>query len=147
MTVEIALSVVLLSTAGLLLHSFWNSMQSNPGFNPNQLMVARIWIPFPNNPEANHYRTAPPIAAMSHEVLRLARNSQACRKQRWEATTVCSLVNNTRRQIPFSLPQQPDSSQKQRTTETALGEPRISSTSWEFRYCVGVGLRRQLPTK
>jgi predicted permease len=71
--VEIALSVVLLSAAGLLLHSFWNFMQSNPGFNPNQLMVARIWIPFPNNPEANHYRTVPPIAAMSHEVLRLAR--------------------------------------------------------------------------
>ena len=60
--VEIAVSVVLLSAAGLLLHSFWNSMQSNPGFNPNQLMVARIWIPFPNNPQANRCQRSPETA-------------------------------------------------------------------------------------
>ncbi|MGD0365476.1 MAG: ABC transporter permease, partial [Bryobacteraceae bacterium] len=43
---EIALSVVLLSGAGLLVHSFWNTLRANPGFDPNGLIVARIWIPF-----------------------------------------------------------------------------------------------------
>jgi len=121
--VEIALSVVLLSAAGLLLHSFWNSMQSNPGFNPNQLMVARIWIPFPNNPEANHYRTAPPIAAMSHEVLRLARELPGVQEAAMGGDNSVPLVNNTRRPAPFSLPDEPDSSQKQPTAETARVSP------------------------
>src|SRR5262249_20519627 len=98
--VEIALSVVLLSAAGLLLHSFYNSMQSNPGFNPNQLMVARIWIPFPNNPQANHYRTVPPIAAMSHEVLRRARELPGVQEAAMGGNNSVPLVSNTRRQTP-----------------------------------------------
>ncbi len=121
--VEIALSVVLLSAAGLLLHSFWNSMQSNPGCNPNQLMVARIRIPFPNNPAANPYRTAPPITAMSHEVLRLARELPGVQEAAMGGDNSVPLVNSTQKQILFSLPDEPDSSQKQRTTETALVNP------------------------
>ncbi|HYL75066.1 MAG TPA: ABC transporter permease, partial [Bryobacteraceae bacterium] len=122
-TVEIALSVVLLSAAGLLLHSFWNSMQSNPGFNPNQLMVARIWIPFPNDPKANHYRTVPPIAAMSHEVLRRVREIPGVQEAAMGGNNSVPLVSNTRGQSPFSLPDEPDSSQKQRTAETTLVSP------------------------
>jgi predicted permease len=133
--VEIALSVVLLSAAGLLLHSFWNSMQSNPGFNPNQLMVARIWIPFPNNPQANRYRTVPPIAAMSHEVLRRARELPGVQDAAMGGNNSVPLVSNTRRQTPFSLPDDPDSSQKQRTTEDALVSP-------EYFHVLGIPLLR-----
>jgi predicted permease len=121
--VEIALSVVLLSAAGLLLHSFWNSMQSSPGFNPDRLMVARIWIPFPNNPEANRYRTVLPIAVMSHEVLRLARALPGVEEAAMGGNNSVPLVSNTRKQAPFSLPDEPDASRKQRTTETALVSP------------------------
>jgi len=133
--VEIALSVVLLSAAGLLLHSFWNSMQSNPGFNPNQLMVARIWIPFPNNPDANPYRTAPPIAAMSHEVLRRVRNIPGVEDAAMGGNNSVPLVSNTRKQTPFSLPDELDSSQKQRTTETAQVSP-------EYFHVLGIPLLR-----
>jgi len=133
--VEIAVSVVLLSAAGLLLHSFWNSMQSNPGFNPNQLMVARIWIPFPNNPQANRYRTVPPIAAMSHEVLRRARELPGVQEAAMGGNNSVPLVSNTQRQTPFSLPDEPDSSQKQRTTETTLVSP-------EYFHVLGVPLLR-----
>src|SRR5262249_41303340 len=133
--VEIAVSVVLLSAAGLLLHSFWNSMQSNPGFNPNQLMVARIWIPFPNNPQANRYRTVPPIAAMSHEVLRRARELPGVQEAAMGGNNSVPLVSNTQRQTPFSLPDEPDSSQKQRTTETVLVPP-------EYFHVLGVPLLR-----
>jgi predicted permease len=133
--VEIAVSVVLLSAAGLLLHSFWNSMQSNPGFNPNELMVARIWIPFPNNPQANRYRTVPPIAAMSHEVLRRARQLPGVQEAAMGGNNSVPLVSNTQRQTPFSLPDDADSSQKQRTTETALVSP-------EYFHVLGVPLLR-----
>jgi len=133
--VEVALSVVLLSAAGLLLHSFWNSMQSNPGFNPNQLMVARIWIPFPNNPQLNHYRTAPPIAAMSHEVLRLARELPGVQEAAMGGDNSVPLVNNTRRPTPFSLPDEPDSSQKQPVAETARVSP-------EYFHVLGIPLLR-----
>jgi predicted permease len=133
--VEIASSVVLLSAAGLLLHSFWNSMQSDPGFNPNQLMVARIWIPFPNNPEANHYRTAPPVAAMSHEVLRLARELPGVQEAAMGGDNSVPLVNNTRRPAPFLLPDEPDSSQKQPAAETALVSP-------EYFHVLGIPLLR-----
>jgi len=133
--VEIAVSVVLLSAAGFLLHSFWNSMQSNPGFNPNQLMVARIWIPFPNNPQANRYRTVPPIAAMCHEVLRRARELPGVQEAAMGGNNSVPLVSNTQRQTPFSLPDEPDSSQKQRTTATALVSP-------EYFHVLGVPLLR-----
>jgi putative ABC transport system permease protein len=85
--------------------------------------VARIWIPFPNNPEANHYRTAPPIAAMSHEVLRRVRNLPGVQDAAMGGDNSVPLVNTTQRQTPFSPPDEPDSSKKQRTTETALVSP------------------------
>ena len=62
---EVALSVVLLSGARILLHSFWNALRVNPSFDPNRLLVARIWIPSSNNPKgepaaATLLRLAPP---------------------------------------------------------------------------------------
>ena len=133
--VEIALSVVLLSAAGLLLHSFWNSMQSNPGFNPNHLMVARIRIPFPNNPEANRYRTVPRFAAMSHEVLRRVRGLAGAGEAAMGGDNSLPLVNNTDKPTPFSLPDEPESSGRQQTTETALVGP-------EYFHVLGVPILR-----
>ena len=52
---EIALSLVLLTGAGLLVRSFWNMLSVNPGFEPNGLSVGQIWIPVPNNPQMNPY--------------------------------------------------------------------------------------------
>ena len=42
MATEIALSVVLLSGTGLLLHSFWNTLRVNPGFDPSHVAIARL---------------------------------------------------------------------------------------------------------
>jgi len=69
-TVEVAVSVVLLIGAGLLVRSFFATLQQRPGLEPSGLSVGQIWIPFPNNPKANRYRTVPQRAALARELLR-----------------------------------------------------------------------------
>src|SRR3984885_5752957 len=122
---EIALSVVLLSGAGLLVHSFWNSLRVNPGFDPKGLMVARIWIPFPNNPKMNRYLTAPPIAGLSREILRRVRTLPGIEEAAMGGNNSVPLVNYSRNGVAFSLPDQPDAAQKQRSAEFASVSPEF----------------------
>jgi putative ABC transport system permease protein len=122
---EIALSVVLLSGAGLLVHSFWNTLRVNPGFDPNGLMVARIWIPFPNNPAMNRYRTAPAIAGFTREILRRVRALPGIEEAAMGADNSVPLVTNTRNQTAFSLPDQSDSAVKLRSAESASVSPEF----------------------
>jgi putative ABC transport system permease protein len=67
---EFALSLMLMVGAGLLLRSFWKLLEVNPGFNPQRVLMARIWLPVPNNPELNPYRPVAKRAAFVSEVLR-----------------------------------------------------------------------------
>jgi len=67
---EFALSLVLIVGAGLLLRSFWNVLKVDPGLNPDHLMVARIWLPVPNNPQADPYATPAQRDVFIKEVLR-----------------------------------------------------------------------------
>jgi len=122
---EIALSVVLLSGAGLLVHSFWNTLRVNPGFDPNGLLVARIWIPFPNNPAMNRYRTAPAIAGLTRETLRRVRALPGIEEVAMGGDNSVPLVTNTRNQTAFSLPDQSDSAMKQRAAEFASVSPEF----------------------
>jgi len=52
---ELALAVVLLIGAGLLLRTFWFLLREDPGFNPNKVVAASIWLPNPNDPKTNPY--------------------------------------------------------------------------------------------
>jgi predicted permease len=67
---EIALSLVLLIGAGLLLRSFWHLLEVRPGFEPHQIITAKIWLPFPNDPGQDVYRITEKRAAYYQEVLR-----------------------------------------------------------------------------
>jgi len=69
---EFALSLVLMVGAGLLLRSFGRLLEVNPGFNPHHVLLARIWLPVPNNPELDPYRPTTKRAAFAQEVLRRA---------------------------------------------------------------------------
>jgi putative ABC transport system permease protein len=122
---EIALSVVLLSGAGLLLHSFWNTLRVNPGFDPQGLVVARIWIPQPDNPDMNRYRTAPPIAGLSREILRRMRTLPGIEEVAMGGNNSVPLVYNIRQRIAFSLPDQSDSAEKQRFAEYTAVSPEF----------------------
>ncbi|HEX8292484.1 MAG TPA: ABC transporter permease [Pyrinomonadaceae bacterium] len=69
---EVALSLVLMIAAGLLLRSFARLTEVEPGFDPQHLLVARIWLPVPNNQELDPYRPPARRAAFVREVLRRA---------------------------------------------------------------------------
>jgi len=68
--VEFALSLVLMIGAGLLLRSFGRLLEVKPGFDPHNVLMARIWLPVPNNPDLDPYRPPAKRAAFVAEVLR-----------------------------------------------------------------------------
>ena len=70
--VEFALSLVLMIAAGLLLRSFGRLMEVNPGFDARNILMARIWLPVPNNPELDPYRDTGKRSALTKEILRRA---------------------------------------------------------------------------
>jgi putative ABC transport system permease protein len=70
--IEFALSLVLLIVAGLLLRSFWDLVKVQLGFNPQQVMAVRMWLPVPNDPKADIYRTPAQEAPLLRELLRRA---------------------------------------------------------------------------
>jgi predicted permease len=70
---ELALSLVLMVAAGLLLRSFWDLFKVQPGFNPDRVMAIQTWLPGPNDPAADAYRTATQEAVLLREVLRRSR--------------------------------------------------------------------------
>src|ERR1041385_84067 len=53
---EFALSLILMIAAGLLLRSFGRLLDVNAGFNPENVLLARVWLPVPNNPDLDPYR-------------------------------------------------------------------------------------------
>jgi putative ABC transport system permease protein len=73
MVTEFALSLVLMIAAGLLLRSFWDLLNVRPGFTPTNVMAVRTWLPIPNDPETDIYRTAAQEAPFIREVLRRSR--------------------------------------------------------------------------
>jgi predicted permease len=70
---ELALSLVLMVAAGLLLRSFWDLFKVQPGFNPDRVMAIQTWLPGPNDPSQDIYRTATQEAVLLREVLRRSR--------------------------------------------------------------------------
>src|SRR5580700_2159742 len=71
---ELALSLVLMVAAGLLLRSFWDLFKVQPGFNPDRVMAVQTWLPGPNDPAADIYRTATQESVLLREILRRSRS-------------------------------------------------------------------------
>jgi predicted permease len=70
---ELALSLVLMVAAGLLLRSFWDLFTVQPGFNPGRVMALQTWLPGPNDPSADIYRSATQESVLLREILRRSR--------------------------------------------------------------------------
>lgn len=54
---EIAISLVLVTGAGLLVATVTRLLDVDPGFDPDRVTAAKTWIAVPNNPELDPYRT------------------------------------------------------------------------------------------
>jgi hypothetical protein len=67
---ELALSLVLMVAASLLLRSFWDLFKVQPGFNPDRVMAIHTWLPGPNDPATDIYRTATQESVLLREILR-----------------------------------------------------------------------------
>lgn len=70
---ELALSLVLMVAAGLLLRSFWDLFKVQPGFNADRVMAIQTWLPGPNDPTADPYRSATQESVLVREILRRSR--------------------------------------------------------------------------
>jgi len=70
---EFALSLVLMIAAGLLLRSFADLLNVRLGFNPENVMAVRTWLPVPNDPATDTYGTAAQEAGFLREIVRRGR--------------------------------------------------------------------------
>jgi predicted permease len=70
---EAGLSLMLLVAAGLLLRTFWNLLQVDPGFNSHHLVGGSIWLPYPNDPTADLYHKPEQRTVLVREVIRRLR--------------------------------------------------------------------------
>ena len=66
---EFALALMLLISAALLIRSFWQLNNVNPGFNSQNLLTARLWLPQPNLPETGPYFTHPARVLLYKQVI------------------------------------------------------------------------------
>jgi predicted permease len=99
---EIAISLVLLIGAGLLMQSFRHLLEVRPGFEPHCLVIAKIWLAFPNNPENDPYRVIDKRAAFYQEVLR--RVAALPGVEQAAVGSAASLpMDSVRRQTPFVI--------------------------------------------
>lgn len=132
--VEFALSLILMIGAGLLLRSFGRLMEVNPGFDANNVLMARIWLPVPNNPELDPYRPPEKRVAFVQEILRRTSTLPGVRYAAVGSGNGVPLIgpHNTG---GFTIEDQP-------TPDTNLPSAQVSSVSPEFFHALNTPLLR-----
>lgn len=99
---EIALSVVLLIGAGLLVRSFAGLLALNPGLDPKDLAVSRLWIPVPNNPKMDRYLRIPQRSALARELLRQLSEIPGVQQVAVGTGSSIPFLSNVRNPVGFS---------------------------------------------
>ncbi len=117
---EFALSLVLMVGAGLLLRSFWQLLQVNPGFNPHNILVARIWLPVPNDPKSAPYNPPERRSAFVREVLRRISTLPGVQQAAIAGTVP---LTPTRNQARFTVEDRPIESGQNPTAEVTSVSP------------------------
>jgi len=132
--VEFALSLILMIGAGLLLRSFGRLMEVDPGFDADNILMARIWLPVPNNPELDPYRPPEKRAAFVQEILRRTRALPGVRYAAVGAGNGVPLIgpHNTG---PFTIEDQP-------SLDTSLPSAQFSSVSPDYFRVLNTPLMR-----
>jgi putative ABC transport system permease protein len=126
-TLEVALSMVLLISAGLLIRSFSAMLREQPGIDPRGVTVAQIWIPRPNNPDANPYLNPPQRARLARELVQRLEAAPGVQSVAVGLTTNVPFLStralNSFNLIAFSLPGNAASAQEEYTADFAAVSP------------------------
>src|SRR6266700_3324305 len=128
-TLEVALSVVLLISAGLLIRSFSAMLGERPGFDPRGVTVAQIWIPRPNNPDANHYLNPPQRARLARELVQRLEAAPGVQSVAVGLATNVPFLSSARNLIgrnliTFSIPDNATSAQEEYTADYGAVSPK-----------------------
>lgn len=99
-TSEIAICMVLMMGAGLLSRSFWKVAESDPGFNPARVLVARFWLAQPNNPRADPYAKPADRTVLLREILRRVRELPGVEEA---AVTTSAPLTNPGFNVPITV--------------------------------------------
>jgi putative ABC transport system permease protein len=122
-TLEVALSVVLLISAGLLIRSFSAMLRERPGIDPRGVTVAQIWIPVPNSPDANHYLNPPQRARLARELVQRLEAAPGVQSVAVGLSTNVPFLSNVRNLIAFSFPDSATSAQEEYTADYGAVSP------------------------
>ena len=126
-TLEVALSVVLLISAGLLIRSFSAMLGERPGIDPRGVIVAQIWIPRPNNPDANPYLNPPQRAQLAREIVQRLEAAPGVQSVAVGLSTNVPFLSNARlvgrNLIAFSFPDNATSAQEEYTADYGAVSP------------------------
>jgi predicted permease len=126
-TLEVALSVILLISAGLLIRSFSAMLRERPGIDPGGVTVAQIWIPRPNNPDANPYLNPPARARLARELIQRLQAAPGVQSVAVGLSTNVPFLSNARlvprNLIAFSLPDNATSAQQEYTADFGSVSP------------------------
>jgi putative ABC transport system permease protein len=101
---EVALSAVLLTGTGLLVRSFSAARSQNPGLDPDRLVAGQIWVPFPNDPKANRYRTPKELAGLARELLAQVALLPGIEQSAVGTSSDIPFLGNVNTPLPFSFP-------------------------------------------
>lgn len=122
---EIGMAVVLLVGTGLLMRSFWHMLQVDPGLDPKNLVVAQIWIPVPNDPAKNPYRTFEQREVLARDLLRRASALPGVRQAAIGSVNSVPFPTAARNTITVSLLGEADPEHSNRAVEFTAVTPEF----------------------
>src|SRR5947207_3727691 len=102
-------------------------LRERPGFDPRRVTVAQIWIPRPNNPDANHYLNPPQRARLARELVQRLEAAPGVQSVAVGLTTSVPFLStralNSFNLIAFSFPDNATSAQEEYTADYGAVSP------------------------
>jgi len=116
---EVALSAVLLVGTGLLVRSFSAALSQNPGLDPERLVAGQIWVPVPNDPNANQYLTPTQRNRLARELLARIALIPGIEQTAIGTSTDVPFLGIVNTPIAFSLPDEASTQENDHAAEFA----------------------------
>src|SRR5204863_2502765 len=108
---------------GLLIRSFSAMLRERPGIDPRGVTVAQIWIPRPNNPDANRYLNPPQRARLARELVQRLEAAPGVQSVAVGLATNVPFLSNVRNLIAFSFPDSATSAPEEYTADYGAVSP------------------------